>query len=146
MKACVLESARNLFVRDLPDPFPQDGEVLIRLGAGGICGSDLHYYAEGGVGDFRLRQPLVKRDGKLQPASWDEAFEEVERRLLPILREHGPDAVAASLGNPVAHKISLLAYLPRLMRALGTRNVFSLAILLIFLLLRPQGLLGPSKT
>ncbi len=59
MKACVLLSARTLSVTDLPDPSPQAGEVLVRLGAGGICGSDLHYFAEGGVGDFRLREPLV---------------------------------------------------------------------------------------
>jgi L-idonate 5-dehydrogenase len=31
----------------------------VRLGAGGICGSDLHYFAEGGVGDFRLREPMI---------------------------------------------------------------------------------------
>ena len=32
-----------------------------------------------------LRRPLVKRDGRFEPATWDEAFAEVERRLLPIL-------------------------------------------------------------
>jgi L-idonate 5-dehydrogenase len=35
------------------------GEVRIRLGAGGICGSDLHYFHEGGIGDFPVREPLV---------------------------------------------------------------------------------------
>lgn len=77
----------------------------------------------------RLRKPLVKRDGRFVEASWDEAFAEIERRLLPILRAHGPDAVAASIGNPAAHKISLLAYFPRLARALGTRNIFSASTL-----------------
>jgi L-idonate 5-dehydrogenase len=59
MKACVLRAARDLVVEELPDPVPGPGEALVRLGAGGICGSDMHYFAEGGVGDFRLRQPLV---------------------------------------------------------------------------------------
>jgi L-idonate 5-dehydrogenase len=59
MKACVVLGARQLTLSDLPDPTPGPGEALIRLGAGGICGSDLHYFAEGGVGDFRLREPLV---------------------------------------------------------------------------------------
>jgi L-idonate 5-dehydrogenase len=40
-------------------PRPQHGEVLVRFGAGGICGSDLHYYHEGGILDFKIREPLV---------------------------------------------------------------------------------------
>jgi L-idonate 5-dehydrogenase len=59
MKACVLHGARELMLDDIPEPAPQSGEVVVRLGAGGICGSDLHYFSEGGVGDFRLRQPLI---------------------------------------------------------------------------------------
>ena len=35
------------------------GEVLLRLGAGGICGSDLHYYFEGRNGNFVVREPLI---------------------------------------------------------------------------------------
>ncbi|MDI4635098.1 molybdopterin-dependent oxidoreductase [Pelomonas sp. V22] len=77
----------------------------------------------------RLRRPLIKRDGQFVEASWDEAFAEIGRRLLPVLREHGPDSVAAVAGNPSAHKISLLAYFPRLVKALGTRNVFSASTL-----------------
>lgn len=34
-------------------------DVLLRLGAGGICGSDLHYYREGRVGAFVVREPLI---------------------------------------------------------------------------------------
>jgi len=89
----------------------------------GVSLKDLHEDPD------RLRQPLIKRDGRFVPASWDEALAEVEARLLPILRAHGPDAVAATAGNPSAHKISLLAYFPRLVRALGTRNVFSASTL-----------------
>ena len=77
----------------------------------------------------RLRRPLIRRDGALVEASWDEAFAEVERRLVPLLAEHGRDAVALSIGNPVAHKYGLLLYIPRLARALGTKNVYSASTL-----------------
>lgn len=77
----------------------------------------------------RLRQPLVRRDGKLQPASWDDAFDEIERRLVPIIEQHGADAVALSVGNPTAHKMALLLYFARLARALGSKNVYSASTL-----------------
>jgi anaerobic selenocysteine-containing dehydrogenase len=73
----------------------------------------------------RLRTPMVKRDGRHVPVSWDEAFAEIEARLLPIVRDHGRDAVAAYLGNPGAHNLALMLYNPVLLRALGTRNVYS---------------------
>src|SRR5688500_7623377 len=42
----------------------------------------------------RLTTPLVRRDGELVEATWDEAFAEIDRRLPPILEQHGRDAVA----------------------------------------------------
>ncbi|MBS1215864.1 MAG: molybdopterin oxidoreductase family protein, partial [Proteobacteria bacterium] len=77
----------------------------------------------------RLRTPLVKRGGRFVETSWDEAFAEIEKRLPPILAQHGRDAVAMVVGNPVAHKIGLLLYGPRLGKALGTRNFFSASTL-----------------
>jgi L-idonate 5-dehydrogenase len=60
MIACVIHGARELKIENRPEPpHPQDGEVLVRFGAGGICGSDLHYYHEGGILDFKIREPLV---------------------------------------------------------------------------------------
>jgi anaerobic selenocysteine-containing dehydrogenase len=72
-----------------------------------------------------LRQPLVRRDGKLVPASWDEAFAEVERLLTPVIEQHGRNATAIYLGNPNAHSLAGLIYLRPLIKALGTTNVFS---------------------
>jgi anaerobic selenocysteine-containing dehydrogenase len=72
-----------------------------------------------------LRRPLVKRDGRFGPASWEEAFAEVERRLLPIVEQRGRDAVGIYLGNPNAHSLAALIFLRPLIRALGTTNVFS---------------------
>jgi L-idonate 5-dehydrogenase len=59
MLSCVIHGAHNLQVEEKKIPQPKTGEVLIRLGAGGICGSDLHYYHDGAVGDFRLREPMI---------------------------------------------------------------------------------------
>jgi len=77
----------------------------------------------------RLRAPMIKRDGRHVPASWDEAFAEIERRLPPILAAHGRDAVALAFGNPAAHKMGLLLYTPRLAKALGSKNVYSASTL-----------------
>jgi anaerobic selenocysteine-containing dehydrogenase len=72
-----------------------------------------------------LRRPQVKRDGRFVEVGWDEAFAEVEARLLPIVEEHGRDAAAIYVGNPNAHALAGLLYLRPLIRALGTTNVYS---------------------
>jgi anaerobic selenocysteine-containing dehydrogenase len=73
----------------------------------------------------RLTTPLIRRDGELVEATWDEAFEEIDRRLSPVLAEHGRNAVAVYIGNPNAHNLSALAYGPVWLRALGSQNIFS---------------------
>ena len=72
-----------------------------------------------------LRRPLVRRDGKLVEATWDEAFAEVARGLGAAVDEHGRDAVAVYVGNPNAHSLAGLLYLRPLIKALGTTNVYS---------------------
>src|SRR5213078_1665141 len=59
MLACRIHAKDDLRVEqtDMPDAGP--GEVLLKLGAGGICGSDLHYYFEGRNGSFVVREPLI---------------------------------------------------------------------------------------
>lgn len=57
--ACVIHAARDLRIEEEHAPELGPREVLLRLGAGGICGSDLHYYKEGRVGAFVVREPLV---------------------------------------------------------------------------------------
>ena len=77
--------------------------------------------------------PVLLQDKPAQgvhvPATWDEAFAEIERRLPPLLAAHGRDAVGVVVGNPTAHKIGLLTYFSKLARALGTKNVFSASTL-----------------
>ena len=89
----------------------------------GVALKDLHEDPD------RLRTPLIKRNGVFEPATWDEAFAEIERRLPPIMAAHGRNATAVVVGNPSAHKIGLLTYFGKLARALGTRNVFSASTL-----------------
>src|ERR671923_556358 len=73
----------------------------------------------------RLTTPLVRRDGELVEATWDEAFEEIDRRLAPIIAEHGKHAVAVYLGNPNAHNLSAITHGPAWLRVLGTHNLYS---------------------
>ncbi|MEA2411556.1 MAG: hypothetical protein QOC77_2117 [Thermoleophilaceae bacterium] len=74
----------------------------------------------------RLTAPLVRgADGELHEASWDDAFEEIDRRITPILQEHGRDAVAAYIGNPNAHNLSALIYGRAWLKALGSKNIYS---------------------
>lgn len=54
-----LYGARDLRVEEQPVDPPGPGEVLLRMAAGGICGSDLHYYQDGGFGPVRVREPII---------------------------------------------------------------------------------------
>ncbi len=59
MLACRIHAKEDLRLDPFDVPAPGPGEVLLRLGAGGICGSDLHYYFEGRNGSFIVREPLI---------------------------------------------------------------------------------------
>lgn len=59
MTAVVIHAAHDLRVEPHAAPDPGPGEVRIRIGRGGICGSDLHYYHAGGFGTVRVKQPMV---------------------------------------------------------------------------------------
>src|SRR5512144_1946247 len=58
----------------------------------------------------RLRVPMVRRGDTWHRVSWDDAFAEIDRRLPPIIAQHGRDAVAVYLGNPSAHQLALQLY------------------------------------
>src|SRR5882762_7348351 len=72
MKALLLSSYRNLELADLPSPIPAPDEVLIRVSACGICGSDVHGY-DGSSG----------------------------RRIPPIVMGHEAAGIVAALGDGV---------------------------------------------
>jgi L-idonate 5-dehydrogenase len=59
MLECQVHAANDLRLVDVPTPVAGPGEVLVRLGAAGICGSDMHYFFHGRVGSFVIREPLT---------------------------------------------------------------------------------------
>lgn len=59
MKAIVIHGAGDLRIEDRNVPAPGPGEVEIRIAAGGICGSDLHYFKDGGFGAIRVIDPMI---------------------------------------------------------------------------------------
>ncbi|MEU0073282.1 L-idonate 5-dehydrogenase [Streptomyces sp. NPDC006332] len=59
MLGCVIHGQDDLRVEEVPVPSPGPGQALVAVRYGGVCGSDLHYWRHGGVGDFRLREPML---------------------------------------------------------------------------------------
>jgi L-idonate 5-dehydrogenase len=59
MRAVVIHAPKDLRIDNFPDPAPASGEVRVKIAAGGICGSDLHYYHHGGFGTVRIQQPMA---------------------------------------------------------------------------------------
>ena len=109
----------------------RDGEVLsIKpdredvLSRGHICPKavalkDLHEDPD------RLRQPMRRTASGWQPVSWDDAFDEIERRIGDVRRRHGHDAVAIYAGNPTVHNLGAMLGIGDFIRAVRTRNLYS---------------------
>ncbi|GGK18021.1 dehydrogenase [Streptomyces camponoticapitis] len=77
----------------------------------------------------RLRTPLIRENGELREASWDEAFDMVAARLRPLIEEHGTAVVGAVLGNPNVHTMAGVLYPPVLLGMLRTPNLFTASTL-----------------
>ncbi|WP_134734124.1 molybdopterin oxidoreductase family protein [Amycolatopsis nivea] len=111
---CALQCGMRLDeTRVTPRNFP--------VNAGGLCqkGWTAGALLESGA---RLTSPLLRRDGELQPVSWDEALDFVADRLLASRREHGADSVAVFGGGGLTNeKAYLLGKFARI--ALGTSQI-----------------------
>ncbi|UUT36027.1 NAD(P)-dependent alcohol dehydrogenase [Microbacterium elymi] len=59
MRAAVLAQAGEIRLGERPVPVPAADEVLVRVTAVGVCGSDVHFYHEGRLGDWVVDEPLV---------------------------------------------------------------------------------------
>src|SRR5215470_5737995 len=59
MRAAVLHAAKDLRIEPVAAAPLGANEVEVRIEAGGICGSDLHYYYDGGFGTVRLKEPMI---------------------------------------------------------------------------------------
>ncbi len=58
-RVCRLYAEGDIRIETQAMEGPGEGEVLVGVGAGGICGSDLHYYRHGGFGPIRVREPII---------------------------------------------------------------------------------------
>lgn len=59
MKTAVMTGIGRIGYEERPIPVPQANEVLVKLEYVGICGSDIHYYETGAIGDFVVKPPFV---------------------------------------------------------------------------------------
>ncbi len=59
MRAVVIHAARDLRIDEVATAAPGPHEVRVRIEAGGICGSDLHYYQDGRIGTIVLKEPMI---------------------------------------------------------------------------------------
>jgi len=105
-----------------------DGEVIGTLpvkthpvSQGSLCikGWNIHEFV---VSERRLTEPLLKKNGRLEPVSWDEALDAAASRLKRVVAEHGPDAVAILASAKVTNEENFL--LSKFARAvIGTNNI-----------------------
>lgn len=102
-------------VRGNPDDVFSGGFICPK----GVALGELHHDPR------RLRSPMVRVDGVLQPTDWDTAFQAVRDGLGAALKAHGAERVGVFLGNPNVHNLANTFYLPPLLRALGTPHRYS---------------------
>ncbi|MFD9468733.1 molybdopterin oxidoreductase family protein [Streptomyces goshikiensis] len=95
---------------------------------GFICPKGAAFGAVDGDPD-RLRTPLVRRAGRLREATWEEAYAAVAAAVPALVREYGPQSVGVVLGNPNTHTMAGALYPPLLLKALGTRSLFTASTL-----------------
>ncbi|MER5662583.1 molybdopterin oxidoreductase family protein [Streptomyces mirabilis] len=95
---------------------------------GFICPKGASFGAADGDPD-RLRTPLVRTDGELREATWQEAFDAIAAGLGPIVEQYGPHALGIVLGNPNVHTMAGALYPPVLLTALRTHSVFTASTL-----------------
>lgn len=58
-RVCRLHAQGDLRIETIDTPDPGPGQALVRIARGGICGSDLHYFQDGGFGPIRVREPII---------------------------------------------------------------------------------------
>jgi L-iditol 2-dehydrogenase len=58
-RAAVLHGIHDLRIEEVPAPQPDPHQVMVQISAVGICGSDVHYYEHGQIGEFVVRAPMI---------------------------------------------------------------------------------------
>lgn len=85
MKAVVIHAARDLRVEEREVEALGSGQVEVAIEAGGICGSDLHYFNHGGFGTVRIREPMI-----------------LGHEIAGTIKATGPDVSKFAVGDRVA--------------------------------------------
>jgi len=85
MRAVVVHAAKDLRVGEVKASAPGPREVAVRIEAGGICGSDLHYFHEGRIGTITLKEPMI-----------------LGHEVAGIIESIGPGVTNLKLGDRVA--------------------------------------------
>ena len=86
----------------------------------GLAAVDIHHDPD------RLDHPMLRApDGTWTATTWDAAVAHTADRLRSIVAEHGPNAVAAYIGNPTAFNALASLHVGTLLRAIGVRRTFS---------------------
>ena len=85
MRAAVLHPGGGLTMEDRPAPSPGPGQILVAPRLVGICGSDLHYYQDGRIGDWRILRPHV-----------------LGHEFTGVVAEVGPQVDSAAVGDRIA--------------------------------------------
>jgi len=91
---CRIHAAHDLRLEQLDTPALGSHDVRLRLGAAGICGSDLHYWQHGAVGAFKVREPLIPGH---------EASGVVDAIGSAVTRVQPGDRVAINPSHPCGH-------------------------------------------
>ena len=85
MRAIVIRPPHELRIEEREADTPSHGQVSVRIGAGGICGSDLHYYQHGGFGTVRVQEPMI-----------------LGHEIAGRVEQLGPDVTGLAVGDAVA--------------------------------------------
>src|ERR1700683_3958340 len=85
MRAAVLQKTLHLTIESRKRPEPNRGEVLIRVKAVGVCGSDVHYYTHGRIGPFVVERPMI-----------------LGHEMAGIIEAVGPEVAEERIGEAVA--------------------------------------------
>jgi len=110
-----VQSDGHLDIRgDKEDPFSR-GYICPKA----VALQDLHFDQD------RLKHPVRRTASGWERIGWNEAFDEVARKLKQVHASHGRNSIATYLGNPTVHNYGALLFAPGFIRSLHTRNRFS---------------------